>query len=90
MAKLVISAIIVWHDVTIELNLDRVLHKPAGRLLVDLPQLPDQVCALLDELALRLLKQLLVQDSLEGFKLLDFPSHRCLLAHQCQQFGLEL
>lgn len=56
MTKLVIAAIVVRHDIRVELNLHRVLDKPTGGFLMDLAELSDEVGALFDQLTLGLLE----------------------------------
>lgn len=90
MAKLVVSAIVIWDDIAAEFDLDRILNKAACGLLMNFSQLSNKVCTFLYQFAFGLLEQFLVKNALESFQLLDFASHCRLLAHQSEKFGLEL
>ena len=67
MAELVVSAIVIWDDVTAEFDLDRILNKAACGLLMDFTKLSDKVCTFLDQFAFGLLEQFLVKNALESF-----------------------
>lgn len=60
---------VLWHDIAWELRLNLVRREAVDRALVQASDLPDELHAFLDQFALRLLIQLMVQLALELLKL---------------------
>jgi len=85
-----LAARVLWHDVAREVCLNLIGRKPIDRALVEVADLANQICTLLDQLALWLLSELAVEFSMELFKLDHLLVLHCLDAiKRCQLvFGL--
>ena len=90
MAQTELAARVFRYYVTGEVCLDLVWSKAIDRTLVQTAYLRNQICALLDELTLGLLVELMIQLALEFFKLDNFCMLHCLDAIQGRKLVFSL